>query len=58
MPKPTPALFDPLKRLEDSGRRAGAIILTGPERPLQDHPHDSDRDQGNGRSLAGVQSRR
>ena len=32
-----PGLFDPLKRLEDSSRRAGGIILTGPERPLKDH---------------------
>ena len=38
MPLPNPALFDPLKRLEEASRRCGGIILTGPERQLQDHP--------------------
>jgi hypothetical protein len=38
MRKPNPALFDPLKRMEDASRRAGGVILTAPEAPLQDNP--------------------
>jgi hypothetical protein len=38
MPKPNPALFDPLRRLEEASRRCAGLILTGKERPLQDHP--------------------
>jgi len=38
MPQPNPALFDPLRRLEESSRRCGGIILSGPERQLHDHP--------------------
>jgi hypothetical protein len=37
-PQPNPALFEPLWRIEDASSRAGGIILTGPVRPLRDHP--------------------
>jgi hypothetical protein len=38
MIKPNPALFGPLKRIEEASRRCAGIITTGIERTLHDHP--------------------
>jgi hypothetical protein len=38
MTKPNPALFGPLKKIEEASRRCAGTILTGSDRTLHDHP--------------------